>query len=58
MNRWLWLSAIVLVSLSGCMGRGAAARAQLPQPTNIAQWLAIVVVVGGLWWIGLKILRG
>jgi hypothetical protein len=57
MNRWLWLSAFVLLSLSGC-ARGAASRAQLPQPTNFAQWLAIAVVVLGLWWIGLKILRG
>jgi hypothetical protein len=40
------------------MARGAAARAQLPQPTSFAQWAAIVVVVLGLWWIGLKILRG
>jgi hypothetical protein len=57
-KRWVWLSAIVLLAVSGCMGRGAASRAQLPQPTNFAQWLAIVVVVAGLWWIGLKILRG
>jgi hypothetical protein len=40
------------------MGRGAARAAQLPQPTNMAQWLAIAVVVIGLWWIALKILRG
>ncbi len=58
MKRWLWLSTAVLLSTTACIGRGAAARAQLPQPTNIAQWLAIAVVVGALWWIGLKILRG
>ena len=58
MLRSLWLSATLLLFASGCMARGAAARAQLPQPTNFAQWLAIVVVVLGLWWIGLKILRG
>ncbi len=58
MKRWLWLSTAVLLSATACIGRGAAARAQLPQPTSIAQWLAIAVVVGGLWWIGLKILRG
>jgi hypothetical protein len=57
MKAWLWLSAFALLSLSGC-ARGAARAAQLPQPTNIAQWLAIAVVVLGLWWIGLKILRG
>ncbi len=50
--------ALATLFLSACIGRGAASRAQLPQPTNFAQWLAIVVVVAGLWWIGLKILRG
>jgi hypothetical protein len=49
---------MVLLSGTACLGRGAAARAQLPQPTSFAQWAAIVVVVLGLWWIGLKILRG
>jgi hypothetical protein len=57
MRRWLWLSAFALLMVSGC-ARGAASRVQLPQPTNFAQWLAIAVVVLGLWWIGLKILRG
>ncbi len=57
MSRLLWLSPFVLLGLSGC-ARGAARAAQLPQPTNFAQWLAIAVVVLGLWWIGLKILRG
>jgi hypothetical protein len=56
--RWAALGIMVCMCATGCMGRGAAARAQLPQPTNFAQWAAIVVVVLGLWWIGLKILKG
>jgi hypothetical protein len=52
------LGVLIMLTASGCVGRGAAARAQLPQPTNFAQWAAIAVVVLGLWWIGLKILRG
>jgi hypothetical protein len=58
MGRWVSLGVLIMLSASGCLGRGAAARAQLPQPTSFAQWAAIAVVVLGLWWIGLKILRG
>lgn len=55
----LWLLPSALVFVSGCMGRGAAGRAAaLPQPTDFAQWLAIVVFVIGIWWAALKILRG
>ncbi len=55
---WMWLAVVALLVISGCMARGAAGRAQPPQPTNVAQWLAIVVVVVGLWWVAIKILRG
>lgn len=54
---WVVAGATTLL-LSGCMRAGAARAAQLPQPTNFAQWLAIAVVVIGLWWVALKILRG
>ena len=62
----LWLArrhALVLlvltmaVLLAGCRA-GAARAAQLPQPTTLAQWAAIVVFVLGLWWVAMKILRG
>jgi hypothetical protein len=55
----LWLLASTLLLVTGCMGRGAAGRAAaLPQPTDMAQWLAIAVFVIGIWWAALKILRG
>ena len=54
---WVLVGAGTLF-LSGCMRAGAARAVQLPQPTNLAQWLAIAVVVIGLWWIAFKILRG
>jgi type IV secretory pathway protease TraF len=58
MRPWL-LACTVLVFLSGCIGRGVAGRAAaLPQPTNLAQWLATAVFVIGLWWIVFKIIRG
>ena len=57
-GRLVVFSALALVFVSGCMRAGAARSAQLPQPTNFAQWLAIAVVVIGLWWVALKILRG
>jgi hypothetical protein len=45
--------------VSGCMGRGAAGRAAaLPQPTDLATWLAIAVFVIGIWWVAFKILKG
>ena len=54
-----WLTAGVLaLLLTGCMRGGAARAAQLPQPTNFAQWLGIAVVVFGLWWLAFKIIRG
>jgi hypothetical protein len=55
----LWLLVSTMLLLSGCMGRGAAGRAAaLPQPTDLAQWLAIAVFVIGIWWAAVKILRG
>ena len=47
-----------LLVAEGCRGGAAARAAPLPQPTNIAQWLAIAVFVIGVWWVVLKILRG
>jgi len=53
----LWTIAVALTLLSGC--RGAAGRAApLPQPTDLAQWVAIAVFVIGIWWVAFKILRG
>ena len=52
------IAGAVMLLLAGCMRGGAARAAQLPQPTSIAQWLAIAVIVIGLWWLALKILRG
>ena len=55
----IWLLVSTLLLTSGCMGRGAAGRAAaLPQPTDLAQWLAIAVFVIGIWWAAVKILRG
>ena len=55
----IWLLVSTLLLASGCMGRGAAGRAAaLPQPTDLAQWLAIAVFVIGIWWAAVKILRG
>jgi len=57
--RWVWGLALVALLASGCVGRGAAGRAAaLPQPTDLAQWLAIGVFVLGIWWLALKIMRG
>lgn len=47
----------LLVSMA-CRAGAAARGAPLPQPTSIAQWVAIAVFVLGLWWLVLKILRG
>ncbi len=59
MGSRLWLLATALLFVSGCMGRGAAGRAAaLPQPTDMAQWLAIAVFVIGIWWAAVKILKG
>ena len=59
MRPWLLTSTLLLFIVSGCVGRGAAGRAAaLPQPTSLAQWLAIAVFVIGIWWIAMKILKG
>jgi hypothetical protein len=60
MRPWLLAcTALLLLSTSACIGRGAAGRAAaLPQPTDFAQWLAIAVFVIGIWWVAAKILRG
>lgn len=53
---WILAGALALL-VTAC--RGAAGRAApLPQPTDLGQWLAIVVFVIGIWWVALKILRG
>jgi uncharacterized membrane protein YedE/YeeE len=53
------LAVALAILTTGCMRAGAAARAApLPQPTNVAQWLAIAVFVIGIWWVVLKIIRG
>lgn len=54
-----WLLVVwLLVVTTACRGGAAARAAPLPQPTNVAQWLAIAVFVFGVWWVLLKILRG
>jgi hypothetical protein len=58
MGRLVVACALATLLASGCMRAGGARAAQLPQPTSFAQWLAIAVVVIGLWWVALKILRG
>ena len=52
----LWLIAVSLVLLAGCRGGAAGRAAALPQPTDMAQWLAIAVFVIGIWWLAFKIL--
>ncbi|HEX8967714.1 MAG TPA: hypothetical protein VF937_07540 [Chloroflexota bacterium] len=55
----LWLLTVAaLLLLAGCRGGAAGRAAALPQPTDLAQWLAIAVFVLGLWWIALKIFKG
>jgi hypothetical protein len=57
--RGLWLTSLSLLLLVGCRGGGAAGRAAaLPQPQNLAQWIAIAVFVIGIWWLASKIMRG
>jgi len=55
--RALWLAAALLLA-TACRGGAAARAAPLPQPQDLAQWIAIAVFVLGIWWIALKILRG
>ena len=53
----LWTATVLTaLLLTGCMRAGAARAVQLPQPTNLAQWLAIAVIVIGLWWVAAKII--
>jgi hypothetical protein len=52
----LWFAALSLVLVAGCRGGAAGRAAALPQPTDMAQWLAIAVFVVGLWWLAFKIM--
>jgi hypothetical protein len=55
----LWLASLFLVVfVAACRGGAAGRAAQLPQPQDFAQWLAIAVFVIGIWWIAMKILKG
>jgi hypothetical protein len=56
-RHWLILLPLLIVA-AACRGGAAARAAPLPQPTSIAQWLAIAVFVIGIWWLAMKILRG
>jgi hypothetical protein len=56
--RGVWLAAVSGLVLAGCRGGAAARPAPLPQPQNMAQWLAIAVFVIGIWWLAAKITRG
>ena len=55
---WLASLAALMLTLAGCRGGAAGRAAALPQPTDMAQWLAIAVFVIGIWWIAMKILKG
>jgi hypothetical protein len=52
----LWLATVSVLLLTACRGGAAARAAQLPQPQNLAQWLAIAVFVIGIWWVAMKLL--
>jgi len=55
----LWLATLPLLLLVGCRGGAAMGRAAaLPRPTDLGGWIALAVVIFGLWWILLKIVRG
>jgi ABC-type uncharacterized transport system permease subunit len=55
----LWLATLSLLLVVGCRGGGAAARAAaLPHPTDLGGWIALAVVIFGLWWILLMVVRG
>ncbi len=55
----VWLSTLALLLVVGCRGAGAAGRAAaLPHPTDLGGWIALAVVIFGLWWILLKVVRG
>jgi hypothetical protein len=57
-RRALWFEVVLLLTAAGCRGGAAGRAAALPQPQDLAQWVAIAVFVLGIWWIALKILRG
>jgi hypothetical protein len=44
--------------LTACRGGARGAAAQLPMPTEPAQWIALGVFVFGIWWVAMKITRG
>ena len=55
----VWLATLSLLFIVGCRGGGAAARAAaLPHPTDLGGWIALAVVIFGMWWILLKVVRG
>jgi len=54
--RALFASALLMVLVAGCRGGAAGRAAALPQPTDMAQWLALAVFVIGIWWVAFKIL--
>jgi hypothetical protein len=56
--RGVWLAAFSALLLAGCRGGAASRAAPLPQPQNMAQWVAIAVFVIGIWWLAAKITRG
>ena len=56
--RALWVATLSMLLLVGCRGGAAARAAALPQPQNMAQWIAIAVFVIGIWWLASKIMRG
>ena len=55
MSRW-WLAMVSVLLLTACRGGAAARAAQLPQPQNLGQWLAIAVFVIGIWWVAMKLM--
>jgi len=54
--RALFASALLMVLVAGCRGGAVGRAAALPQPTDMAQWLALAVFVIGIWWVAFKIL--
>ena len=52
----LWLVTVSVLLLTACRGGAAARAAQLPQPQNLAQWVATAVFVIGIWWVAMKLL--
>jgi hypothetical protein len=55
----LWLATLALLLVVGCRGGGAASRAAaLPHPTDLGGWIALAVIIFGMWWILLKVVRG